>query len=113
MPSELRDKNVLSHIKSYCDEIEKTLAEIDFSRAAYDSSSVYRNALALCILQIGELVGILSDEFKKQNDNIPWRDIKQMRNIIAHKYGTFDYDVLWEVVTEDIPTLKEFLEKQI
>ena len=39
---------------------------------------------------------------------VPWRDIKHMRNHVAHHYGYFDFDILWEVITEDIPDLKAF-----
>lgn len=34
--------------------------------------------------------------------------IKQMRNMVAHRYGSFDYDILWEVVVDDIPALAAF-----
>lgn len=107
-----RDASVLEHMLDYCVEIERTLGEISFQRESFDKSSTHRNALALCVLQIGELVGILSDDFKKANAEIPWKDIKQMRNIVAHKYGSFDFDILWEVVSEDIPKLKEFCKKK-
>ena len=42
-----------------------------------------------------------------------WKDIKQMRNVVAHRYGAFDFDILWETVTDDIPVLKEFCERII
>lgn len=51
----------------------------------------------MCILQIGELVGKLSDEFKAENNAMPWREIKAMRNIAAHNYGEID-----------IPELKDY-----
>lgn len=112
MHENTRDNSVLRHMLDYCVEIQRTLQEISLEREKFDQSSTHRNALALCVLQIGELVGILSDDFKSMNSEIPWKDIKQMRNIVAHKYGSFDFDVLWEVVSEDIPKLKEFCEKK-
>ncbi|MGI6765603.1 MAG: DUF86 domain-containing protein [Lentihominibacter sp.] len=110
MHDDFRNSNALKHIHSYCKEIERTLAEINHSREKFDKSSTHRNALALCVLQIGELVGILDDGFKGKHSQIPWRDIKQMRNIVAHRYGSFDFDILWEVVTDDILKLKDFCE---
>ena len=41
-------------------------------------------SFAVVFVQIGENVGRLSDEFKERYDNIPWRDIKGMRNITTH-----------------------------
>lgn len=75
--------------------------------------AVHIEILALCVLQIGELVGVLTDEFKEEHSEMPWKDIKQMRNVVAHRYGAFDFDILWETVTDDIPTLKEFCEKLV
>ena len=69
---------------------------------------IYRNASALCILQIGELVGKLTDEFRVQHPGVPWRQIKAMRNIVAHSYGSVDSETTWEIITEDIPKLKQY-----
>lgn len=62
----------------------------------------------MCILQIGELVGNLTEEFKTANNNIPWREIKAMRNIAAHNYGEIDAEILWETAIYDVPDLKDF-----
>ncbi len=37
---------------------------------------------------------------------IPWRQIKGMRNIYAHDYDIIDNETVWEAVTEEIPALK-------
>lgn len=65
----------------------------------------------MCILQIGELVGKLSNEFKNTYNAMPWKDIKAMRNIATHNYGEIDLEVLWETVSTDVPILKEYCEK--
>ncbi len=41
-----------------------------------------------------------------QHKEIPWREIKLMRNIVAHRYDTVDHSITWDVVEKDIPTLK-------
>ena len=61
----------------------------------------------MCILQIGEYVSRLSDEFKESHDNIPWRKIKGMRNFAAHQYEHIEFEVLWHTITEELPELKE------
>jgi len=70
-----------------------------------------KNAISMCILQIGELVGKLSNEFKNTYNAMPWKDIKAMRNIAAHNYGEIDLEVLWETVSTDVPILREYCEK--
>ena len=76
--------------------------------ALFESDPIYRNAAALCILQIGELVGKLTDDFREQHPAVPWRQIKAMRNIVAHSYGSVDLETTWEIITSDIPDLKRY-----
>lgn len=103
-----RDLHILEHVVSYCGQIEQTVARFGNDYAIFGADAIYRNAAALCILQIGELVGQLTDDFKTQHSAIPWRQIKAMRNIVAHRYGTVDPEVTWEIITEDIPVLKRY-----
>ena len=56
---------------------------------------------------IGEAVGRLDGEFKEAHPEIPWRNIRGLRNIVAHVYWEIDYDIIWQVVTVEIPTLKK------
>lgn len=103
-----RDRSILEHIISYCDQIEETMIRFGDRYDIFSDDPIYRNAAALCILQIGELVGKLSEEFRIAHPGVPWRQIKAMRNIVAHSYGTIDPEVTWEVMTEDIPELKSY-----
>ena len=60
----------------------------------------------MCIIQIGELVSRLSEEFMEVNNQIPWYAIKAMRNLHAHDYDRVDLSVVWHTLTEEIPELK-------
>ena len=84
----------MEHILTYCDQIDMAVKRFGRSFDLFDSDPVYRNSLALCIVQIGEFVGHLSEEFKAANGHIPWRQIKLMRNIVAHRYGTVDNTIM-------------------
>ncbi len=113
MNLEPRDKQILEHIIEYCDQILATIQRFGDNYDLYQSDFVYRNATALCILQIGELVGNLTDEFKSAHPDIPWRQIKAVRNIIAHHYGSIDAEVTWDIMKDDIPDLKSYCQKQL
>lgn len=65
----------------------------------------------MCITQLGELVNRLSDEAKESSQNIPWRAIKGMRNLHALDYENVDMEIVWNTLIEDIPMLKQSLEK--
>ena len=103
-----RNISILEHIVSYCDQIEETVKRFGNDYDLFANDAIYRNAAALCILQIGELVGKLSDDFREAHPGVPWRQIKAMRNIVAHSYGSVDSETTWEIITEDIPQLKSY-----
>lgn len=103
-----RNISILNHIVGYCEQIEETIRRFGNDHAVFSTDAIYRNAAALCVLQIGELAGKLTDEFRTAHPGAPWRQIRGMRNIVAHSYGTVDPEVTWEILTEDIPKLKTY-----
>ena len=42
---------------------------------------------------------------------IPWREIVAMRNRLIHGYDAIDKEILWEVVTNDLPPLAAGIEQ--
>ena len=81
-----RDAQVLLSIQKYCDEIGETMRFFGDSEEAFMNSYVYRNACAMPMQTIGELVKSFSDEFLEHSEEIPWKLIRDMRNIFAHAY---------------------------
>jgi len=114
MKDNKRDSVIVEKILKYCDEIEKTHnafrndKELFFSK---ENGFIYRNSITMPILQIGELVKNLSEDFTSKYNNMPWKAIAGMRDIFAHHYGSIDYDMTWNTSTEDIRMLKDYLEK--
>lgn len=56
---------------------------------------------------IGEASRQLSDELRRRHPEVPWRQIIGMRNRIIHEYFSVDLEIVWEVVTQDLPVLKD------
>jgi uncharacterized protein with HEPN domain len=108
MPLRDRDKTILKKIINYCDEIEFAHKEYNHSFEVFDANPTYRNSVCLCLMQIGELSIKLSDDFKDEYSNIPWKAIRGMRNVVAHEYGNIDTVTVWETVGNDIEKLKRF-----
>jgi uncharacterized protein with HEPN domain len=69
-----------------------------------------RAAILYEIVIIGEAANRLSQEFRVQNDHIPWKDIIGMRNILAHQYDQVDAEIVWDVVSFELPELITLLE---
>lgn len=108
------DLQRLAHIKDYCTEIEKTIRRYGKDFSIFDADADYQRSIAFCILQIGELSGKLSDEYRQATaQRIQWGPMKGMRNLVAHSYGSMSRSIIWETAVTDIPVLKGFCEEQL
>ncbi len=102
-----RDTRILEKIIGYCDRIAANLQRFGNSYETFCNDVVFQDACCMCVLQIGELAGALSEEFRTANKSVPWRIIKDTRNVYVHAYGTLDLEMVWATLNEDIPALKE------
>lgn len=54
---------------------------------------------------IGEAVGKLPMEVKAGYPDLPWQDIKDFRNLLAHEYFGVDLEIVWNTIHHDLPLL--------
>ena len=108
-----RNADVLRRIISYCNDISEAIQRFGNDYTVFTQDSVYKNATALCVLQIGELTTHLSEDFKNTYTGIPWTQIKALRNVVAHSYGKIDDESLWETIISDIPKLQDYCSRII
>lgn len=104
------ERVVMQKMLQYCDEIAQILKKHNFNREEFENDKEFQFACGMCIIQIGELVTGLDTDFIRKYSDIPWRQIKGMRNIYAHDYDIIDNDIIWETITVEIPDLKEKLQ---
>ena len=55
---------------------------------------------------IGEATKHLSDELLEKHNEIAWRDLKDFRNLLTHEYFGIDFEIIWNVIHQDLPALK-------
>ena len=109
-----RDLQIISHICLHCKEAIGFIKRFGDDYKLFVSDRAYFNAVAMSILQIGELANALSDEYRESTKNeIPWNMVRGMRNALAHGYSSIDADVLWQTAKNDIPMLFDFCDSQI
>ena len=106
-----RDKIIIQKILQYCKDVDAIVNRFGDDIQIYVSDLAYQYACSMCIIQIGELVGQLSDDFKNKRQEVPWRFIKDMRNIFAHDYSRVDYGIVWDTLKRSIPDLQDKCEK--
>lgn len=102
-----RNYDILKKMIGYCDRIADAKERFGNSLEALERDVHYKDAAAMCVLQIGELAGHLSDDFRAVYNGMPWREMKNMHNIAAHRYGDFSVQYLWDTIDGDIPALRD------
>ena len=48
---------------------------------------------------------MMSEAMQAAHPEIPWREIIGTRHRLIHGYDAVDKDILWEIVTADLPPL--------
>lgn len=107
------DKSILEHILIYCREIKTTIQRFGDDVGIFVSDIDYRKSVSLSILQIGELAGNLSDSYRSRTAEIPWKQIRGLRNIVAHSYGTIDFEEIFDIAHGNISELEAFCEEEL
>jgi uncharacterized protein with HEPN domain len=54
---------------------------------------------------IGEAATRTTEAIREEHPAIPWRQISGMRNRLIHGYDSVDLDIVWSVLTGDLPDL--------
>jgi len=109
-----RDHQRLEKIKEYCVSIEESVSRHGASFDAFQENQEYQHSTAFRVLQIGELVGKLSEDYRNATKGrIPWTQIKALRNVVVHDYGRVNIKALWDTITVNIPELNQFCGEQL
>jgi uncharacterized protein with HEPN domain len=74
-------------------------------RQAFDDDPVSRLAAEAAVTRIGEAARHLPDEITALAPDVPWPQIRGMRNVMTHAYFDIETDVLWTTIARDIPAL--------
>jgi uncharacterized protein with HEPN domain len=69
------------------------------------------DAVSRCLGIIGEAVTHVPAEIIAAHPEIPWAEMRGMRNVVVHEYFGVTNETLWKTAREDLPTIVEPLRK--
>jgi len=75
------------------------------SRTELDSNEMLAFATIHLVEIIGEAARTVSQELRQRHPEVPWESISGTRNRLAHGYIDVDLDIIWTIVSKDLPPL--------
>ncbi len=73
------------------------------SREDLDSDRKLNLALVRLMEIVGEAASRTPANERTQYPQVPWAQIVGLRNRLIHGYDAVDFDILWQIVTQDLP----------
>ncbi len=82
-------------------------------KAAFLRDETLKRAYVRSIEVIGEAAKQIPDAMRQRHPGIEWRAIAGMRDRLIHGYFGIDYDIVWDVIANKIPTLDDAVKRII
>jgi uncharacterized protein with HEPN domain len=76
-------------------------------KSAFWQDSLIQDGVVRNLEVIGEATKNLSIELKSAYPDVPWRKLAGLRDVLSHNYIGIDLKIVWDVVEQDLPDLKQ------
>jgi len=86
------------------DRIFQYTHDMDYNSWIEDQKTI--DAVVRNLEIVGEAAANVPIEIQDQFTDIPWYQMKGMRNILIHEYFGIDNEILWKTIQDDLPSLK-------
>ena len=83
------------------------ISGMDYEAFSKDDKTIY--AVIRAVEIIGEVAANIPEKVRSEYPDIPWREVKGMRNKLVHNYFGINVEVVWQTIHEDLPVLIEAL----
>jgi uncharacterized protein with HEPN domain len=81
------------------------------SRAVLDQDDTLVLAITRLLEIIGEAANGVSESLRNTSPQIAWKQIIGARHHLIHGYFDVDLDIVWQIVTKDLPPLITEIDK--
>ena len=105
----MRNEIIIQKMRNYVDRVLGYCVGYDYKSFAEDMKLI--DACVFNLSQLGELCKLVETDYEKAHPQIPWRPMYGLRNRIVHDYEGVNLQLIWEIISEDLPEVKEELDK--
>lgn len=99
----------LSHILESIEKINEFTRNV--SKERFKKNVQLQDAVIRRIEIIGEAAKNIPSDFQEKHTNVPWAEMARTRDKLIHGYFGVDLELTWNIVKDDLPHLKEKIEK--
>ncbi len=101
----LRIEDILEAIH----KIQRYKSGLSFEEFCSDDQVV--DAVVRNLEVIGEAARHIPQEIESRHPDVPWGEMRGMRNVLVHEYFGVNLNILWHTVVHNLPPVIENLEK--
>ena len=106
-----RDRGRLEDILKYAKNVEQIVNGISYEQFVADIRIYY--SVMKNVEVIGEAANMLTRHFREEHNELPWRLIVSMRNVLVHGYAQVSDVDLWQTATNDIKPLSDQVQRYL
>lgn len=106
--SKRKDVELLSDIREAIRRIEVYIEKLNYRTFLQDIKT--QDAVVRNLEIIGEAAKGVSTDIKKKYTRIPWKELAGVRDRLIHHYFGVNYDIVWAVVSKELPQLTAKIE---
>ena len=110
----MSNRDDIVRIQHMLDAVQKITEFIQGrTRADLDVDEKLTLALIRLLEVVGEAAKSVSSPLRERYPQIPWREIAGTRDRLIHGYFDIDMDIIWKIVSQDLPPLISEIKKML
>lgn len=97
-------------IKDILDSIQSIQSYVEgFSYEEFMQDAKTRDAVVMHFIIIGEASSRMPERFRNTHHQIPWNEMRGLRNRVAHDYFGIDFEIVWDIIHGNLEGLSQQL----
>ncbi|MCZ8048843.1 MAG: DUF86 domain-containing protein [Microcystis aeruginosa K13-10] len=97
-------------LRDILEAIERVEKYAPQGKTVFEQQELIQTWIVYHLQIIGEAARATSQEFQARYPEVTWRDASDLRNLTIHEYFRINLEIIWDIVENDIPPLKQQIE---